>query len=91
MWIEHSFQVTDKVGPTKNDSPELIQPLDDHKSSISHFLKPAHIKDEMNKDLTSHAQKVCVSGSLLCLSLTWGISLLLYHPFKISIRKERKV
>ncbi|KAL7308247.1 hypothetical protein PS15m_012123 [Mucor circinelloides] len=58
------FRVTDKVGPIKNDSPELIQPLDDHKSSISHFLKPAHIKDEMNKDLASHVQKPAIVSSV---------------------------
>jgi hypothetical protein len=36
-----SYQVTDKVGPTKNDSPDLNKPIDEQKSSISHFLKPA--------------------------------------------------
>ncbi|KAF1796271.1 hypothetical protein V8B55DRAFT_1554587 [Mucor lusitanicus] len=57
------YQVTDKVGPVKNDGPELVQPLDEHKSSISHFLKPADIKDEISKDLSPHVEKVANTGS----------------------------
>ncbi|KAK4511867.1 uncharacterized protein ATC70_003866 [Mucor velutinosus] len=57
------FRVTDKVGPVKNDSPDLVQPLDQRKSSISHFLKPALIKDEINKDLSSHVEKTAASSS----------------------------
>ncbi|CEP07057.1 hypothetical protein [Parasitella parasitica] len=43
------FQVSPKVGPTKNDTPDLITPLDEQKSSISHFLKPVDLQDEMRK------------------------------------------
>lgn len=68
----YSYQVTDKVGPVKNDGPELVQPLDEHKSSISHFLKPADIKDEISKDLSPHVEKVYVFffKLLLFVSLT---------------------
>ncbi|GAN10248.1 DUF159 domain protein [Mucor ambiguus] len=56
-------QVTDKVGSVKNDSPDLVQPLDERKSSISHFLKPARIKDEISKDLSSHVGKATSSST----------------------------
>lgn len=46
------------MGPTKNDGPDLVQPLDERKSSISYFLKPAHINDEISKDLGPHVEKV---------------------------------
>ncbi|CAO3616318.1 unnamed protein product [Mucor fragilis] len=56
------YQVTDKVGPIKNDGPDLVQPLDERKSSISYFLKPAHINDEISKDLGPHVEKAGASS-----------------------------
>ncbi|KAI8971875.1 hypothetical protein BDF20DRAFT_703991 [Mycotypha africana] len=60
----HCFQVTDKVGPIKNDYPELIVPIDKQKNSISQFLKPMDLKTEMQKDLPEPAvKKEAASGS----------------------------
>lgn len=41
-----SYQVSDAVGSTKNDSPRLITSIDSQKSSISHFLKRSDPKEE---------------------------------------------
>ncbi|KAI8640470.1 hypothetical protein BD408DRAFT_434224 [Parasitella parasitica] len=51
------FQVSPKVGPTKNDTPALIIPLDEQKSSISHFLKPVDPEDEMSKKVSINKEK----------------------------------
>lgn len=37
--LPYSYQVSDAVGSTKNNSPDLIIPIDTKKSSISYFLK----------------------------------------------------
>lgn len=47
--VIRSYRVSEKVGPTKNDSPDLNVPLDENKSSISQFLKPVDKKTEINK------------------------------------------
>lgn len=42
-------QVSEAVGSTKNNSPDLIVPVDTKKSSISYFLKEEKDKDPMDK------------------------------------------
>lgn len=44
-----SDQVSEAVGSTKNNSPDLIVPVDTKKSSISYFLKEEKDKDPMDK------------------------------------------
>lgn len=58
--------MSDKVGPTRNDSPDLIKPLDLQKSSISHFLKPVDLKEEMNKNLATVDQKETNAEKKVC-------------------------
>jgi hypothetical protein len=41
-----SYQVSDAVGSTKNNSPRLIVSIDSQKNSISHFLKRSDPKKE---------------------------------------------
>lgn len=58
--------MSEKVGPIKNDNPDLIKPLDLQKSSISHFLKPVDLKDEMNKSLVTVDQKEINAEKKVC-------------------------
>jgi hypothetical protein len=43
--------VSDKIGPTKNDSSDLNIPLDQNKNSISQFLKPVDKQLEIKKEI----------------------------------------